>query len=191
MGFAYWVMGVLFACMAVAIYVDQRMAAPARPAAPRAVPQAEARPAVAAISAFAAVPALDAEDVARLLPGAAGWALVRQDGVLLATSMSRRAALLSAACVALRLEGDGDVGPHPRLRLARIDSPQGALFGAISAEDGLILTALVQGAPNADGLSAGMRQAMVAAIARLAPPGGRATGRHALRAEPSLPGPGD
>lgn len=173
MGFAYWIIAGVLGCMAVAIWVDQRLAVqPAR------------APAAAAATAELTVAALTATEAARLLPGAAGWAVVRRDGELLATNLSRRAALLSAACVALRLEAGGDQEGEV-VRSTQIASPQGTLFGAISGE-GVILAALVPGGEDPGGLAGGMRRALETVDARLSPQ--RTGGRHARGAQLPLPG---
>lgn len=158
--------------MAVAIVIDQRLQA-----------RAATEPTARTSPSGGAVAELTAAEMARLLPGVAGWALVRRDGELVATNLSRRAALLSAACVALRLEHVG--GEPAGGALAHISSPQGALLGAISGQ-GLILAALVPGAADVPALERGMRQALLLYSAGFEPASG--PGRHAQRAHASLPG---
>ena len=165
--------------MAVAIWIDQRLAAHA------AAPGQRAASAAVAAGAEVTVAALSAGEVARLLPGVAGWALVRRDGELLATNLSRRAALLSAACVALRIESDGRMeggGPH----VTHIASSEGALFGAISGQ-GVILAALAPGAADVQRLETGLQHALLLAGARLEPEPVRVAGRHARGARTPLP----
>ena len=119
------IMAVLFALMALAIYLDQGVLAGRR------------RPREAGVDAAPArLPAGAPEALALLLQDAEGWVVVHRDGRVLATNLPRRAALLAAACGALGLEDRG-------ARQARLESGSGTLLAELS-EGGLLLAALVR-----------------------------------------------
>lgn len=140
MPFADWMMAGVFACMALAIVVDQR--------APRHAPAGghTPRPA-AAVRAPAPAAAL-----AELLREADGWALVGPDGALLATNLQRRVALLAAACAALRLSDGAE-------DQARLQAPGGALLAGVSPE-GFVLSVLLTEGRDQAAASAAMSVAL-------------------------------
>jgi predicted regulator of Ras-like GTPase activity (Roadblock/LC7/MglB family) len=148
MSFSYVVMAIVFTAMALAIVVDQRLLRPVAPRA-RAGDSAEARP----------LPADLERTLASVLAAADGWALVGPDGTLLATNLPRRAALLAAACAALRLSTPGADDAGTPDRPARMEAPGGTLLAAASA-DGLVLSVLLAQGRDEGAASAAMATAL-------------------------------
>lgn len=165
MPFVDLVMLSLFACMAAVIVIDQRVFAvhPAAAVAPATPPrEAPVHEPAEAPQPPLALPA--GEELASLLPGAEGWTFVSPAGELLATNLPRRAALLSAACAALRLEAAAAEGTHRPLTpwtIARLEGPNGALLGEASG-DGVLLAVLVRSGTDETRLREGMAAALAA-----------------------------